>query len=310
MPAYDGTMHPAELSILLHRALELRLDRLEALMGPTDWVLEGDGLHRVRVASRRVRAVLDLVDPDLYPAFKRQSRRLQALTELLGPSREWDVHVARLETLGPQLSGPGAWAALEHALEGLERQRAKARKRVIRELGQGSFAGLRKLREVPLLPNPFLPGDPHRAAWDGAEARSRACLALLPAAMEREDVSALHGFRIAVKKLRYTLEVLGEAFEVDLGEALSHLRRIQGALGDHHDLALLEAHLWGLHEGLQARRRPVLAEGILDLLGLVAESRRGRFDAFREAVQILQGEAFLDRLRAAFGLPSRDGNAP
>lgn len=303
-------MHPAELSILLHRALELRLDRLEALMAPTGWVLEGEGLHRVRVASRRVRAVLDLVDPDLYPAYKRQSRRLQGLTELLGPTREWDVQVARLEALGHQLSGPGAWAALEHALEGLERLRTKARKRVVREVGQGGFAGLRKLREVPLLPNPFLPGNIRRAAWEGVEVQGRECLALLPVVAEREEVEPLHRARLAVKKLRYTLEVLGEAFEVDLGEPLSQLRRIQGALGEHHDLALLEAHLWALHEGLQARRRPVLAEGILELLGLVAESRRGQFDAFRLAAQTIPGEAFLGALRAGFGLPPLEADLP
>ena len=54
-------MHPAELAILLHRALEVRLARLQELLDGDHWVEDTEQLHQVRVAARRLGAVLDLV---------------------------------------------------------------------------------------------------------------------------------------------------------------------------------------------------------------------------------------------------------
>lgn len=297
-------MQPAERSLLLHRVLELRLDRLQALLAQPDWAEGGETLHRVRVATRRLRAALELVDPELYPAYRKQSRRLEALTGLLGPVRELDMQVLRLEALGSQVEGPAAWAALEHALEQVEAQRAKARKRLGRGLGKLRLEGLDRLRELPLLPNPLQPGDAEREAWEALIPRAEELAEAFPAALEREDPTCLHGLRIRVKRLRYALEGLAEAFAGEARPVLEALHGLQGALGDHHELALLEAFLWESHGGLQARRRPVLAGGLLDLLGLVAEQRAEGFQAVRVCAGALDWEALRVGLRSAFRMPA------
>ena len=89
-------MYCLELSILLHRALEGRVETLMNDLSVAGWQADPEGLHEVRVASRRVRAVLDLVQPGLYPGFKRQCRKLKDLTRALGRTREMDVHMAIL----------------------------------------------------------------------------------------------------------------------------------------------------------------------------------------------------------------------
>jgi CHAD domain-containing protein len=127
-------MHALELSILLHRALEARVDGLLGLLKAPGWQEDPEGLHQVRVASRRARAALDLVRPELYPAYRRGARRLKRLTRSLGLAREMDVHAARLEALAERVPGMATGAALEHALEVLEERRRRARKTMARRL--------------------------------------------------------------------------------------------------------------------------------------------------------------------------------
>ena len=61
-------MYCVELAILLHRALEARVEKLMNSLAKPDGRTDPEGLHEVRVASRRVRAVLDLVSPGSTPA--------------------------------------------------------------------------------------------------------------------------------------------------------------------------------------------------------------------------------------------------
>jgi CHAD domain-containing protein len=73
--------------------------------------------------------------------------------------------------------------------------------------------------------------------------------------VEREDAAAaeLHGFRLATKRLRYTLELFrpcyGEAFE----ERLRELHQIQQFLGDANDSAAAGRLIGRLLPGKQRR---------------------------------------------------------
>jgi len=121
-------MHAAELSILLHRALAARVAVLTDLLGAPGWQDDSERLRQVRVASRRVRSVLALVRPGIYPAFRHEGRKLRGFTRSLGLTRELDVHAECLERLAGSVPGLATGSALEHALEVLEVRRRKARK--------------------------------------------------------------------------------------------------------------------------------------------------------------------------------------
>ena len=151
-------MHALELSILLHRALEARVEYLTGLLAAPGWQEDPELLHQVRVGSRRLRAVLDLVRPELYPAFRRHERRLRRLTRALGLTREMDVHALYLEDLATKVPGLATASSLEHALEFLETGRSKARKRMARDLAGNPLKNLQDLLRVPSMPEPFLPG--------------------------------------------------------------------------------------------------------------------------------------------------------
>lgn len=300
-------MHPAELAILLHRALEVRLAALRDLLAPADWASEAERLHQVRVAARRLGAVLDLVDPEAYPGHKGRRRALKELVDLLGLPRELDVHAERLEAR--RAEAPAQAAVLEHLLEGLDRARAKARRAMARDLDRLRLPDLRKLLEVPSLPAPFQPASLQEAAWACLAPRVEAAFGELATLAAQEDAPALHKARVRIKKLRYALEALEGAFAAPPEGVLSELKALQAALGAHHDLAALEALLWEAEAGLRARRRAALRDGVLALLGEVAEARREAFGRFAALAGVRGPAALAALLRPALGLPG-DGGRP
>jgi len=300
-------MYCLDLSILLHRALEGRVETLMNNLSVVDWEADPDSLHEVRVASRRVRAVLDLVEPGLYPGFKRQSRKLKRLTRALSRTREMDVPIAILEEAG-QLPALTTCPGLEHALEVIDGRRRKARRTMAEELSRLNLKNLPQMLLVPSLPDPFRPGDLPGAVWN--------CLApwlegAFPSEqlLDQEDARALHALRIRVKRLRYALEVLGAGFATAPEGQLKHLRAVQTALGNHHDRATLETLLTGLHQGLEARRRPLLAAGTQDLLIHLGEDRMIAFEQFRALAVGTSKEQFLGSLRSDLGLEPEGSDA-
>lgn len=301
-------MHCLELAILLHRALEGRVETLMNSLSVSGWQEDPDGLHEVRVASRRVRAVLDLVEPGIYPGFKRQSQKLKRLTRSLGRTREMDVHIAILDELGFRAtasSGPG----MEHTLEVIEASRRKARKAMASGLSRINLKNLPHMLQVPSLPDPFRVGDLAGAIWTTLEPWLDGAFPTA-ALLEVEDARALHALRIRVKRLRYALEVLGPGFATGPDAQLRHLRAMQAALGDHHDRATLEDLLGDLHQGLAERGRPVLAGGVLDLVNLIDEERLIAFEQFRALALGMAKEKFVESLRRDLGLGPLETDAP
>lgn len=58
---------------------------------------------------------------------------------------------------------------------------------------------------------------------------------LAPAALEPSAATAQHDMRIAAKRLRYVLEIVGPCFGPEAKEARDAARRLQGVLGEIHD---------------------------------------------------------------------------
>jgi CHAD domain-containing protein len=296
-------MHPAELAILLHRALEVRLAALQALLATEGWAEAEEPLHQVRVSARRLGAVLDLVDAEAYPGHKGQRRALKRLVDVLGLPRELDVHATRLEQHRQSAPTPGQGAVLEHLLERVDRARAKARRAMHKELGELRLPDLAKLLDVPSLPAPFQHASLQEAAWACLEPRAAAALGDLAALAAQEDAPALHKARVRIKKLRYAVEALEGAFAAAPEAVLRDLKILQTTLGEHHDLASLEALLWEEEGQLRARGRDLLAGGVLELLGGVAEARRTAFERFTAAAAGQDPATFARAVRPALGLP-------
>jgi CHAD domain-containing protein len=203
-------------------------------------------LHRARVASRRLRELLPVLQVDA-DTTRKLARRLKKVTDRLGVVRELDVLLSVVDELAS--TGRYSKTALTRvALAiGTERQRARARlltKSTLTELRRLA-AKLEKIERR--LESGGALARPHRAVsrtWRWAvEARlARRANAVTEAMAAAGGVylpDRLHAVRIAVKKLRYALEVSAEIAGQHTPADLDHLRRTQDLLGRLHDLNVL-----------------------------------------------------------------------
>jgi CHAD domain-containing protein len=208
-------------------------------------VVAGDAsaVHRARVATRRLREALAVLAIERR-SVRRLRRDLRNVTRALGPVRELDVTlglIVRLLHDEPDLEG-----ALETTRVQLMARRARRRLRLMRVTDEVDVAGL--LARVRALD---VPADAvHRSRLpvdrDGVRRRigDRAAhlLEAIAAAGALYAPDPLHEVRIALKKLRYALE-LGRAARIpNAARQATALRRYQDLLGEWHDWQMLASH--------------------------------------------------------------------
>jgi CHAD domain-containing protein len=221
--------------------------RLERFTQASRGVEKGDvrAVHRTRVASRRLREVLPVLQLDA-DVFSKLRRRLRRITDRLGTIRELDVLLGVLDELSKAGRHPQSVLALIAAAVDEERGRKGKRllaKDQLRELHRIG-ARLDKLARTLESQDTSAPRVTERRSWRWAiDARVARRAATLAAAVSRAGTvylpERLHDVRIAVKKLRYALELSVEVARVKASPDLKQLRRTQDVLGRLHDLHLL-----------------------------------------------------------------------
>jgi CHAD domain-containing protein len=218
--------------------LNTRLERFTRML---HGLPEGDvrALHRTRVASRRLREILPVLelDPDVA---RRLGRRLRKVTERLGVVRELDVLTLLIEELHE--SSKYDAATLARLATAIAEERARARDRLFAKLPTGELRRIAsKLTKVA--------GDlrdrkkPSRGWRWAVEARLTHRATVLKHALIEAGAlylpERLHAVRISLKKLRYALEVAVDATGVPAATDLRTLKRGQDVLGRMHDLQIL-----------------------------------------------------------------------
>jgi CHAD domain-containing protein len=204
-------------------------------------------LHRARVASRRLREVLPVLQLD-SDVTADLTRRLRRVTVRLGPSRELDVLLIQLDEL--QQSGRFDPGSLSRVAAAVTKRRSAARERLLAKLPVGSLRRvaskltkiadqLAKEEDVPVRSQAATRG--WRWAIGARIARRAASLkAAIDDAGSVYLPERLHAVRIAVKKFRYAVELEHEISRDDkLKPHLRVLARNQELLGRLHDRQLL-----------------------------------------------------------------------
>ena len=228
------------MGLVLATRLGEMCEHREAALGP-----EGeDGVHDMRVASRRLRSVLRDFGPYLRAGRRLEAARgeLKRLAGVLGAVRDEDVAIHALEKLRGE--------APEGVAEGLElfaverrARREGERAELARALERESFESVRA-RVASAFEKATAPrrgevsdGGPSfeelgrqiiERSWD--ELRSRGPDIYRPLKSKR-----LHKLRIASKRLRYALELFAACRGEALRELAHELARFQTALGELHD---------------------------------------------------------------------------
>jgi CHAD domain-containing protein len=236
---------------------------------------EGDvrALHQARVASRRLREILPVlqVDPGVS---RRLGRRLRKVTQRLGTVRELDV----LNLLVEELAASGRYdaQAVRRVASYIGDERRRARARLMNKL---PVTELRRIAsKLDRLAMNLKTRKPSRGWRWAVEARvTHRALALKAALADAGSLylpERLHVVRIALKKLRYAREVGVEAAGLDRREELRSLKRGQDILGGLHDVQVLIGRVRQLQESLSPA--DVVMSRRLDglMIGLENECRR------------------------------------
>src|SRR5262245_1708965 len=224
--------------------------RLDAFNRESKGVYTGDveALHRARVASRRLRELLPVLGLD-GDTVRKLGRRLKKVTRRLGAMRELDVLMLIIQELARDARYSSM--ALKQLGAGVEEARAAAHARLTAKL---PLANVRRLayrleRAVSQRESDEGRGHrriPHRShqAWVWAlEARATRRAIGVRAAIETAGAvyvpERLHDVRIALKKLRYALELVAEARGQRANGEIAILRDAQDLLGRLRDLQVL-----------------------------------------------------------------------
>ncbi len=195
-----------------------------------------EGLHQMRVATRRLRSDLRTFSPLLDGAWADGlSHELQWLGGLLGAARDLDVQIAGLEATGADL-GPG----LAPLFSRLRDRRAAARGELLAAIGDERYMNLldrlvEAQREPLLGPLAEMPAHevlpPHLARpWQKLERRA--------SALRPDDPDAqYHEVRIRAKRVRYAAEALAPAMKgssrvARLGARAAELQELLGGMQD------------------------------------------------------------------------------
>lgn len=97
---------------------------------------------------------------------------------------------------------------------------------------------------------------------------------LAEAALDPSAAAAQHDMRIAAKRLRYVLEIVGTCFGREAEAARRAARELQGVLGDIHDCDVMLPRAAGIEslEALLSGRRELLFKRFGALWGGAAEN--------------------------------------
>lgn len=199
-------------------------------------------VHRTRVASRRLRELIPVLQLDSAEALKLV-RRLRRVTRRLGRVRELDVLHLLIEELHESGRYPGR--ALERVMAEVRAARERENAGLSDEQITDQLKKVsRRLERVltDLADAKTTPAHERSLRW-AIDARVASRARTLKDAMT--DAGAmylperLHAVRIALKKLRYGVELANEACGAGRSQEVRTLKRAQDLLGRMRDLQVL-----------------------------------------------------------------------
>lgn len=301
----DDGIHAGALLVLRSRLQELCALRARAL----DFT-DIEGVHDMRVASRRLRSALR----DFAPFLRRKSvpqRRLKALADALGRVRDEDVAIEALERLKAKASEQLA-TGIEQVMDERRWRRERAREALERMLTEDALAEMqekysarfeRALRR-DIKENQAQALSFRHAGREIILARFTELQELSSSLYHPFEIDALHRMRIAAKRLRYAIELFASCWGGTLAEIAKEIAELQSSLGELHDC---DVWIGDLGERLDVRRgaqqeaetrsigEQARQAGVW-LLGHFVKEREKHFRAALARWHEWETEAFAERL--------------
>ena len=230
-----GVSPDSTLGDLAYRVLRSEASAMLAHVPGTRLGEDIESLHQMRVATRRMRAGMDMFAAVLPVRAGRLRAELGWLAALLGEVRDLDIQLGRFDDWTEEMPGDHR-EALDELADLLVGHRVQARRALLEALDSRRYERLvsglvamlsqgPSLRSVPgrapaVTRMPELIGERHRAARKAARRAKRTGAA-----------TDYHRLRIRCKRLRYSLEFASGLYDGELKGFVRQMTRLQDALG-------------------------------------------------------------------------------
>ena len=207
-----------------------------------DWT-DPEGVHSMRVASRRLRSALR----DFLPYVRKRNltpvqKQLKNIADALGDVRDLDVAMMALEKIRPPAD---VTAGLKQLIDSRKEVRDEAREQLesmleksqLQEFETTFIAAVEKATAIdrPRTAPPAKQSTYMRMTRTIILELLKELETLSSGLYKPLDVESLHDMRIAAKRLRYALELFQTCWGRAFGSYAKRAARIQSALGDVHD---------------------------------------------------------------------------
>ncbi|MFO0700020.1 MAG: CYTH and CHAD domain-containing protein [Nitrospira sp.] len=275
----------------LKRALTQHLKWLLAHDPGTRLGAEIESLHQMRVATRRLRAVLRTTRPILLPPWDASlQQELKWLSDLLAPVRDLDVQIAYFTGEAAELDQRDR-KLLEQFTAHLRTRRDAAHQLLLSELTSARYFDLiRRLQQAAQVP-PVMESPLHIRQLAGRTFKKlrKAIRRLKPSPSN----AALHKIRILTKRARYAADFARWAMGKPGVRFMKTARAGQDLLGIHQDAIQAERHVRQFLKYSTSVRAGFLA-------GRMVERQHHRRDLVRQEIKPLL-KTLLKRGKKAWG---------
>lgn len=298
---------------LIRQVLLARMKKMCALRDRAlDWN-DPEGVHDMRVASRRLRSALG----DFKPYLRKGSipiSRLKAIAKSLGAVRDEDVVLVALDELRSQADekvGKGIEAIAEE--HGRQRRHARSvlehtiRPSAIAELRDDFRTELRTATKIPY--EPAGENDAGQVLTFGQVGAGVIGDRLKQLSEAGDSVyrplrtKQLHKLRILAKRLRYAVELFAPCWGDEFKKSAEEIARWQTSLGELHD-----CDVWIVNLGARLKKDPLEAgagldpwrnnEAVVWLLDHFVNERTKHYCDSLARWHKWKTEGFLERLKA------------
>jgi CHAD domain-containing protein len=294
-----------------------RLARLKAEVHGVKQARDIEHVHRMRVASRRVRTALRLFE-DCFPRkpLKNWMREIRAVTRALGEARDLDVQIAAVRAFIDRQRAPVNRPGVRRLLLRRMQKRARVQRKVIVRIEELQTCGVVEDMESVLAPlaaqgtRTDPPADLTSAAAGWIRRGLDELLEYETFVVRPKAVRELHAMRIAAKHLRYCLEVCEPLFGPRLDAPLQAARQVQSLLGELHDCDVWLEFLPRFRDKEQRRCRKYhghnrafqrLLPGIEQFRSSVRQRRGRTYRRFRTFWEQTRQQHLWEALRAIAG---------
>jgi CHAD domain-containing protein len=301
------------------------LKHLNALEIEVDGVYLSEDIecvHRMRVASRRLRNAFDL-SRECLPQGKASSwlRNIRRITRALGAARDTDVQMQVLVDFSHQADDPRHIPGLRRLNLRISQVRHREQKKVVKALdGLKQSAAIPQLKQyldtLKINSEGSVSCHLYQHACKSIVARLDTLFSYEPFIHKPECVAELHAMRIAAKWLRYTLEVFSPLYSTQLSASIQASRKMQELLGAIHDcdvwLIMLPAFLTQERQRMQdylGHTRPfyLLVPGIEAFQQDRLTERQRLYTSFLKNWEKVKARKIWDELHETINLPLIQG---